>query len=90
MMFVRTEREGDCPIYLFAANGMLPYCFAAGHMNYSRYRLCYFWSMKHLPKEELERFLKGEHVTRQGCRMGCFLICSSRPHLCDMVTDPGV
>ena len=30
MIFVRTEREGDWPLHLWAVREMLPYFFAAG------------------------------------------------------------
>ena len=43
---------------------MIPYFFAAGHHNYARYALYYLFCMKKLPSHILERFLKGEHVTR--------------------------
>ena len=43
---------------------MMPYFFAAGHINYARYGLYYLRSMECLPSEVLARFLKGEHVMR--------------------------
>ena len=36
MMFVRAEREGDWPLHLATYKQMLPYFFAAGHVNYAR------------------------------------------------------
>ena len=62
MLFVRAEREGDWPLHLRAVKEMLPYFFAASHINYARYGLYYLRSMEKLPKEILTHFLKGEHV----------------------------
>lgn len=36
MVFVRSEREADWPLHLWAVGEMLPYFFAAGHCNYAR------------------------------------------------------
>ena len=62
MMFIRAEREGDWPLYLATYKQMLPYFFAAGHVNYVRYGLCYQWEMERLPEEVLSHFLNGEYV----------------------------
>ena len=37
MLFVRAEREGEFPLHLHAYRQMIPYFFAAVHVNYSRY-----------------------------------------------------
>jgi hypothetical protein len=63
-MYVRAEREGDWPLHLVAVKEMMPYFFAAGHINYARYGLYYLKSMEQLPRDLLEKFLKGEHVMR--------------------------
>ena len=54
---------------------MIPYFFAAGHVNYARYGLLSIRSMQKLYGEVLERFLKGEHVQchRQGLWNGILL-----------------
>ncbi|KAK2185277.1 hypothetical protein NP493_241g06091 [Ridgeia piscesae] len=62
MMFVWAEREGDWPLHLATYKQMLPYFFAAGHVNYARYGLCYLREMERLPQEVLSHFMKGEHV----------------------------
>ena len=36
MRFIRAEREGNWPLHLHATWEMLPYFFAAGHVNYAR------------------------------------------------------
>ena len=62
MMFVRAEREGDWPLHLATYKQMLPYFFAAGHVNNARYGLCYLREMERLPQEVLSHIMKGEHV----------------------------
>ena len=62
MMFVGAEREGDWPLHLASYEQMLPYFFAAGHVTYARYGLCYLREMERLPQEVLSHFTKGEHV----------------------------
>ena len=62
MMYVRAEREGDWPLHLVAVKQMLPYFFAASHVNYARYGLYYLRSMESLGHEEISKFMKGEHV----------------------------
>ena len=64
MQFIRAEREGDWPLHLDAVSKMLPYFFAAGHQNYARYGLYYLHDMKKLPVPILEKFMRGEHITR--------------------------
>lgn len=39
MNFIRAEREGDWLLHLATFRDMIPYYFAAGHMNYARYGL---------------------------------------------------
>ena len=53
MMFVRAEREGDWPLHLPSYKQMLPYFFAAGHVTYARYVLCYLRELERLPQEVL-------------------------------------
>ena len=43
---------------------MIPYLFAAGHINYARYGVCYLMTMSKLPPTLLEQFLRGDHVLR--------------------------
>ena len=64
MLYVRAEREGDWMLHIHAVTKMVPYFFAAGHPNYSRYGLYYLNDMKRLPNSILSKFLRGEHVTR--------------------------
>ena len=62
MLYVRAEREGDWPLHLVAVKQMLPYFFAASHVNYARYGLYYQRSMESLGNEEISKFTKGQHV----------------------------
>ena len=64
MKYVRAEREGDWPLHLEAFSQMMPYFFAAGHVNYARYGLYYLRCMESLPSDVLEYFMKGDHVMR--------------------------
>jgi len=64
MLFCRAEKEDEWPLHLLSVKNMLPYYFAAGHQNYSRCGLYYLHQAESLCGELLERFLKGEHVTR--------------------------
>ena len=43
------EREGDWFLHLATFTKMLPYYFAAGHVNYAMYGLYYLRSMEKLP-----------------------------------------
>ena len=64
MMYIRAEREADWCLHLTAVKEMLPYFFAAGHVNYARYGLYILRTMGTMPKLCQEQFLKGEHVLR--------------------------
>ena len=64
MMFVKAEREADFALHLFCCKMMMPYFFAAKHVNYARYGICYINTMEKLPSEVLTQFMKGEHVMR--------------------------
>ncbi|KAF3833276.1 hypothetical protein F7725_026941 [Dissostichus mawsoni] len=64
MSYIRAEREGDWLLHLTTFRKMLPYYFAAGHVNYARYGLYYLRSMEKLPPHVQGYFLQGQHVTR--------------------------
>ena len=65
MMYVRDEREGDFfSLHLHACYKMMPYFFAAGHVNYAQYGLCHLRTKHKLPGTVLEQFLKSEHIVR--------------------------
>ena len=64
MMFCRAEKEADWLLHLYAVEHMTPYFFAARHPNYAHYGMYYLRSLAAMPTEILEKFMKGEHVTR--------------------------
>ena len=41
MLYIRAEQEGELGMHLYACRQMMPYFFAAGHVNYARFCLCY-------------------------------------------------
>ena len=47
---------------MYCCWAMLPYFYAADHVNYARYGLVYVLYMTKLHDEILEKFRKGEHV----------------------------
>ena len=64
LMFQRAERDGDFLLQQHCLEAMLPYFFAAGHQNYSRYVSWYVLQMRHLPENAKEDLLAGAHVCR--------------------------
>ena len=50
MLYLRAEREGDWALHLYAVDKMLPYFFAAGHINYARYVSYNIRAMQRLPR----------------------------------------
>ena len=64
MLHIRAGREGEFGLHLYTCKQMMPYFFAAGHVNYIRYALCYIKTMEKLPIAVLHSFLRGEHVAR--------------------------
>ena len=64
IIYVRVEWEAEWSLHIWAMQQMIPYFFAAGHVNYARYGLYYLRSMERPPENVLKRFLNGEHVMR--------------------------
>ena len=64
MMFAKAERETDFELHLFCCKMMMPYFFAAKHINYARYDICYINTIEKLPSEVLTQIMNGEHVMR--------------------------
>ena len=64
MVYVRAEREAKWSLHLWEMQQMIPYFFAAGHVNYASYGLYYMRSMERLHDNFLKRFLNEEHVRR--------------------------
>ena len=44
LRYIRAERQSDWALHLSAVHEMLPYFYAAGHINYARYSLYYLLS----------------------------------------------
>ena len=59
MLYVRAEREGDWPLHLIAVKQMLPYFFAASHVNNDRYGQYYLRTMESLGNDEISKFMNG-------------------------------
>ena len=62
MLYICAEQEGEFASHLYACKQMMPYFFAAGHINYAQYGLCYIKTMEKLPIAVLHLFLCAEHV----------------------------
>ena len=59
-----SEGEADWPFHILALKFMMPYFFAAGHINYVRYTIYYLISMVRLPNLVLKHFMQGKHVIK--------------------------
>ena len=59
---MHAEGEGEFGFHLHAYKQM-PYFFAAGHFNYTRFGLCYITFTEKLPNETLESIMKGGQGT---------------------------
>ena len=57
VLYVRAEREADWALHLLAVQQILPYFFAANHINYARYGAYYFRTMHRLPPDILSKIL---------------------------------
>ena len=66
MTYVMAEFEDDWLLHLATFKKMLPYYFAAGHVNYVQYGLYYLLSTEKLPPPPSRRntFSKGATLTR--------------------------
>ena len=64
LLYSRAEREGEFALHLYACKKMMVYFFAAGHINYARYGLCYLRSMERIPGYIFDQFMEGQHVMR--------------------------
>ena len=60
---MHAEGEGEFGFHLHAYKQIMPYFFAAGHFNYTRFGLCYITFTEKLPNETLESIMKGGQGT---------------------------
>ena len=58
MLVVRSEREGDWPLYLYVVSNMIPYFLVAAHQNYVLYGLYYLHDLKKLPASISNKFIQ--------------------------------
>ena len=64
MRFVRSCREVDWPLHIHNVQTMLPYFAAAGHWHYLHSTVMHLIKMTKLPKDLVQKFIKGEHAMR--------------------------
>ena len=71
LQLLRAQRDGDFPLQQVSLQAMMPYFFAAGHMNYARYITLYLRNVENLPTnvENLPTtakndLMEGAHVCR--------------------------
>ncbi len=49
LQLLRAQRDGDFLLQQVSLEAMMPYFFAAGHMNYARYMIWYLRKVENLP-----------------------------------------
>ena len=49
LLLLHAQRGGDFPLQQLSIKAMMPYFFAAGHMNYTRYITWYLRNVENLP-----------------------------------------
>ena len=64
MALTRSERKFDWPLHPWALRQMMPYLFAASHVNCARYGLYNLHSMETLPSKLKHYFLQKQHIRR--------------------------
>ena len=60
----RAQRDGDFLLQQVSLEAMMPYSFAAGHMNYARYITWYLRNVENLPTTAKNDLIDGAHVCR--------------------------
>ena len=60
----RAQRDGDFLLRQVSLEAMMPYSFAAGHMNYARYITWYLRNVENLPTTAKNDIMDGAHVCR--------------------------
>ena len=66
LQLLHARRDGDFLLQQVTLEAMMPYFFAAGHMNYARYMTWYLRNVENLPTAAKIDLMKGAHV--QVCR----------------------
>ena len=61
---LRAQRDGDFLLQQVSLEAMMPYFFAAGHMNYARYITWYLRNVENLPTTAKNDLMEGAYVCR--------------------------
>ena len=64
LQLLRAQRGGDFLVQQVSLEAMMPYFFAAGHMNYARYITWYLRNVENLPTTAKNDLMEGAHVCR--------------------------
>ena len=64
LQLLRAQRDGDFLLQQVSLEAMMPYFFAAGHMNYARYMTWYLRNIENLPTAAKNDLMKSAHVCR--------------------------
>ena len=64
LQLLRAQRDGDFLLQQVSLEVMMPYFFAAGHMNYARYITWYLRNVENLPTTAKNDLMEGVHVCR--------------------------
>ncbi|KAL2094651.1 hypothetical protein ACEWY4_009370 [Coilia grayii] len=68
LLFIRSQREGNWGLHLYAFQEMLPYFHRYDHTNYARWGPVYLAQMKQLPAEVQDEFDSGNWVVKGSSR----------------------
>ena len=60
LQLLRAQRDGDFLLQQVSLEAMMPYFFAAGHMNYARYITWYLRNVENLPTTAKNDLMEGE------------------------------
>ena len=64
LQLLRAQRDGDSLLQQVSLEAMMPYFFAAGHMNYARCITWYLRNVDNLPTTAKNDIMEGAHVCR--------------------------
>ena len=64
LQLLRAQRDDDFLLQQVSLEAMMPYFFAAGHMNYARYITWYLRNVENLPTTAKNDVMEGAHVCR--------------------------
>ena len=64
LRLLHAHRDGDFLLQKVSLEAMIPYFFAAGHVNYARYMTWYLRNVENLPTAANNDLMKCAHVCR--------------------------